>query len=86
MTTATTPDWLADHDAVLRPGVGHGAWLVVVGGKPLYRLVVLPAKNEFTCAVTQLNNAKRLDNGGVSPTPEAALQDGLNDLRAALGW
>ncbi len=86
MAPTATPDWLADHDAVLRSGVGQGAWLVVVGGRPLYRLVAAPAKNQFACAVVQLNNGKRLDKGGTSATPEAALQGGLDDLRAALGW
>jgi hypothetical protein len=86
VATVPTPDWLADHDAALRPGVGDGTRVVVIGGKPLYRLTVTPAKNQFSCAVVLLNNGKRLDRGGVSPTADAALEGGLNDLRAALGW
>jgi hypothetical protein len=84
--TVTTPDWLADHDGVLRRGVGNNSWVVLIGGRPLYRLVVTPAKNQFSCAVVQLNNGRRLDRGGTFPSAEAALQGGLNDLRTALGW
>lgn len=82
----TTPDWLAEHDAALRPGVGVGTWLVMVGGEPFYRLTVAPAKNEFTCDVVQSNNGQRRDRGGTAATAAAALQSGLDDLRAALGW
>lgn len=82
----TTPDWLTEHGADLRPGVGVGTWLVIIGGEPFYRLTVAPAKNEFTCDVVQSNNSQRHDRGGTAATPEAALQRGLDDLRAALGW
>jgi hypothetical protein len=51
-----------------------------------YRLVPVPAAGKFTCQVTQTNNGKRLDRGGIFPTEEDALRGGLEDLRVALGW
>jgi hypothetical protein len=81
----TTPDWLAAHDGRLVKGLGD-TWLVEIGGEPQVRLETLPAKGQFTCAIVQTNNGRRLDEGKVYPTAEAALAGGLDELRAELGW
>ena len=47
---------------------------------------VLPAKGQYTCAILQTNNGKRLDEGKVYPSNDAALAGGLDELRARLGW
>jgi hypothetical protein len=85
-TTVPTPEWLKDHDGELKPGLNGNAWLVLIGGRPAYRLVAPPAKNQFSCAVTQTVNGRRLDKGTAYPTSAAALQGGLEELRQALGW
>jgi hypothetical protein len=83
----TTPDWLAAHNCSLRPGLKVTVRLVMLGPEPQYRLTALPAgKDQFTCAVTQTVNGRRLDKGALYPTDEAALQGGLEELRQALGW
>jgi hypothetical protein len=82
----TVPDWLKLHDGSLRPGLGEGTVLVMLGGQPQYRLDVRPAKGTFTCAVTQTVNGRRLDDGATYPTPDAALAGGLEQLRNKLGW
>jgi len=82
----TTPDWLAVHDGNLVKGLGDQIWLVEIGGEPYYRLDILPARGQFTCAIVQTNNGKRLDLGEVSPTADAALAAGMEELRQKLGW
>ncbi len=84
--TTTVPDWLSRHGCDLRAGLNGQRWLVILGGSPQYILAVLPAKGGFSCGVSQSVNGKRVDSGKVWPTPEAALECGLEDLRANLGW
>jgi hypothetical protein len=82
----TTPDWLELREGDLRPGPNDSTFLVMVGGAPLYRLTATPAGGQFTCAVAQTNNGKRLDAGVKYPTKDAALRGGLVELRGKLGW
>lgn len=87
-TTATvpTPEWLTRRDASLRRGTQPTVYLVLVSGTPQYRLFVTPVSGKFGCAVTQTNNGRRLDAGGVAATHDDALRLGLGDLQKALGW
>jgi hypothetical protein len=86
-TTPPVPDWLARRGGALQPGVGPETTFLMIGGEPLYRLDVLPAAGKFACAVTNTVNGKRLDDPTkTSPSPEAALVAGLEQLRDALGW
>jgi len=80
-----TPDWLAARGGLVKE-FGDRSWVVIVDGQPAYRLDALPAKGQFTSAITQTNNGKRLDRGRVDPTIEAAMAGGLEELRAELGW
>jgi hypothetical protein len=82
----TTPDWLAVRDGRLVKGLSDRTWLVTIDGQPQYRLDEVPAKGQFTCAVVQTNNSRRLDGGKIYPTPDAALAGGLEELRTFLGW
>lgn len=85
--TGVVPDWLAQRDGTLRAGVRPETVFVVLGGQPLYRLEVRPAKGQYACAITSTANAKRLDNPAWTyPTREAALAGGLEQLRGVLGW
>ena len=79
------PDWLKARDGSLKPGV-NGHVLVMVGGRPEYRLEVRPAAGQFTCVVTQTVNGRRLDGATTCPTADAALAGGLEQLRGNLGW
>jgi hypothetical protein len=82
----TTPDWLAARGGALAKGLSDRTWNVTIAGEPLYRLDILPAKGQFTCAIVQTNNSRRLDGGKIDPTPDAALAGGLEELRTFLGW
>jgi hypothetical protein len=82
----TTPDWLAQHDGNLQAAWDAKSYLVMLGNKPQYQLVPVPAGGKFACAVTQTVNGRRLDRGGTFPTLEDAVRGGLEDLRSALGW
>jgi hypothetical protein len=82
----TTPDWLGRHDCTLRAGRNGKSYLVMLGEKPHYLLVPVPAGGKFACAVTQTINGRRLDKGGTFPSVDEAVRGGLEDLRQALGW
>lgn len=84
--TSTAPDWLLARGGEVRPGVTAHTWLVLLGGTPQYRIVVVPAKGKFTAVVTQTNNGRQIDGGIEYPNVEAARDGGLAELRAALGW
>ena len=85
--TPTAPAWLADHDAALKPGHQADTYLVLIGGRPAYKLAVTPAKNRFSCAVTQTVNGRRVDAAGTGyATAGEAVAGGLEELRSALGW
>lgn len=81
-----TPEWLKIRGGELTPGINHATWLLLLDGSPQYKLVVVPAKGGFSCAVIQTNNGRRLDKAASGPTTEAALQAGLAELRETLGW
>jgi hypothetical protein len=82
----TAPEWLTKRAGALQPGLDSQTWLVTFDGHPLYRLFATTAKGKFTCAITQMNNAQRLDGGKTYPTIEATLTGGLDELRERLGW
>ena len=86
MTLPAVPDWLAQRDGTLKPGVRDNVLFVVVGGTPLYRLESRPAQGKETCQVTLTNNGRRLDGGKEYTDQPAAFAGGLDELRAYLGW
>ncbi|MCE9531757.1 MAG: hypothetical protein K8T89_11640 [Planctomycetes bacterium] len=80
------PEWLTKREGSLHTGLNPQTWLVTFNGHQLYRLFATTAKGQFTCAVTQTNNGKRLDAGKNYPSIEGALTGGLEELRERLGW
>jgi hypothetical protein len=82
----TSPDWLTQHGAELRPSKDGKAYTVYVAGQPQYLLLPVPAKGKHGCRVSQTINGKRLDGAGTWPTLDEAVRGGLDDLRKALGW
>jgi len=83
----TVPDWLQTRSGSLKPGVRPETVFVMLEGHPLYKLEVRPAEGKFTCAVSQTNNGKRLDDPKATYLDAgAALSGGLDQLRNALGW
>lgn len=86
MPVLTVPDWLSKRDGALQPGLSDVVTLVMVGGRPMYRLEVRPAAGKHTCAILDAVNGHRLDDGSAYPTAAAARAGGLEQLRAQLGW
>jgi hypothetical protein len=82
----TLPDWLSRRDGTLVPAISPSSLFVAIGGQPHYRLDARPAKNQFTCTVTQTANGKSLNVKDGYPTRDAALTGGLEQLRTAMGW
>ena len=82
----TNPDWLAQHGGEARPSTDGRSMTVYLSGQPQYLLVLAPTVGKYGCKVAQSNNGKRLDGGAAFPSPDAAFQGGLEDLRKALGW
>jgi hypothetical protein len=86
-TTPSVPDWLALHSGSLKPGVRPETQFVLIGGQPLYKLEVRPASGKFSCAISNTVNGKRLDDAAATyPNSELAINGGLEQLRAKLGW
>lgn len=84
--TLSAPDWLAKRDGTLDRGSDGRTWFVLFDDQPNYRLRPVPAGGKFSCQVTQTNNGKRLDGGGVFANEDDAVRGGLEELRKALGW
>jgi hypothetical protein len=82
----TTPDWLTQHGGEARVSKNGLSMPVYIGDQPQYLLMLAPAAGKFACKVVQSNNGKRLDGGASFPSPDAAFQGGLDDLRKVLGW
>ena len=78
-------DWLARHGGELRTLPDQSS-LVLLDGSPQYKLVAVPAKGKFTCAITQMVNGRRIDKGVVYPDASSAIAGGLDELRQDLGW
>ncbi len=84
--TVAAPEWLTLRRCELHVSQNGHSWTVYLNGEPQYTLVPVPAGGRYSCNVTQTNNGKRLDTGGVHATLEEAARGGLEDLRKALGW
>lgn len=82
----TVPEWLSKRGASLRQGSDGSSWFVVLDQEPHYRLSPVPAGGQFSCQIVQTINGKRLDKGGLFPTPEEAVRGGLEQLGQVLGW
>ncbi len=82
----TVPDWLKARGGALKPGVRENTVFVMLGDQPQYKLEATPAAGQFTCAVSQTINGRRLDGGATYPTSDAAFAGGLEQLREKLGW
>ena len=82
----TTPDWLASRGGRFVPGYDGRTWLVLINDTPQYKLTPVPAAGRFTCQIVQTINGKRLDKGTTLATTDDAIDEGLEELRQALGW
>lgn len=80
------PDWLRNRGGTLTTGSRPDLWFVTFGDEPQYSLAVTPAQGKFGCILRQTINGKRLDQGNVYPSPEAAMTGGLQELGQRLGW
>ncbi len=84
--SVVAPDWLTSRGAELKSSRDGRSWTVYFGGQAQYLLEPLPSKGKYSCRVVQIVNGRRLDQGGVHDSRESALQGGLDDLKATLGW
>lgn len=85
--TTTAPEWLTKRDGAMKPGIRDFITHVMIGSQPLYRLEVRPAGGKFACAVISAVTGKRLDDAALHyADAPAALDGGLEQLRAKLGW
>ena len=82
----TTPDWLARRGGELRPGPLGASWYVYFANEPQYAVTPVPVAGKHGYRVAQTINGKPLDGGGAYDAKEEALQNGLEDVRKALGW
>jgi hypothetical protein len=80
------PEWLKARDGDLRRAPDGRTWLVLLNGTPQYKLTPTPAGGKYTCDVLQTVNQKRVDKGQIYASHDDAVNGGLDELRAALGW
>ena len=80
------PEWLTKREGTLRQGLNEETLYVVLDGQPRYKLFATTAAGEYTCAVTQTVNGKRLDAGKTYADLNEALRGGLGELQESLGW
>jgi hypothetical protein len=81
-----TPDWLRQRGGELKLGSDQQTWYVVIGGRPLYDLMPMPAAGKLSCNIRQTNNGQPIECKGVHASADEALRGGLDDLKAHLGW
>lgn len=93
MATATpstpptsTPEWLSKRQGELVASAKPDSYFVMLRGEPQYRLDLRPAMGKHTCVIIQTVNGKRLDNGSIEESKQAALSSGLDQLKAQLRW
>jgi hypothetical protein len=84
--TLTTPEWLTRHDGTVKLGSDGSTWYVLLAGKPQYALLPRPVGDKFGCQIKQTNNGTTVTGTAKATGREDALQEGLEDLRKALGW
>jgi hypothetical protein len=84
--TISPPGWLTARGGELRLSKDERSASVHFAGQLQYVLTPVPARGKHGCRISEADSGKRLDSSGVWDTPQAALQGGLEDLRARLGW
>jgi hypothetical protein len=81
-----TPDWLSKRGGALQQGVDGRSIYFVLNNQPHYRLRPVPADGQYGCAIVQTINSRTIASQARASDPEAAIQNGLEDLRKFLGW
>jgi len=80
------PEWLTKHGGGLKLSSDGRTWLVLIGGKPNYKLVPVPVNGKYGCNVVQTINGRQVACKAVAATGEEALCGALEELRQSLGW
>ena len=84
--SVTAPEWLTRRGGRLQMASDKATWFVMFGDEAQYALQPVPVGGEYGCAIRETINGRRIDSTSKAPSPEAAVQAGLEDLRQALGW
>lgn len=82
----SAPDWLSQRGGELRVARDGRSCSVYFAGQLQYVLIPVPTKGQHSCRITETINGRRLDSPRTFATVDQAMQGGLEDLRAALGW
>jgi hypothetical protein len=82
----TPPAWLVERGGILKLASDNVTWFVLVGGQPNYSLSPIPVQGKIGCAIRQTINGRRIPSSATFATEAEAIRNGLEDLRAELGW
>jgi hypothetical protein len=82
----SAPEWLVRHGGEIRRSVASDTYLICFACEPQYLLSPVPVNGKIGCRITQSINGKRIASSETAATEEAAVAQGLDDLRKALGW
>ncbi len=82
----TPPHWLSKRNAEIKPSANGKSWLLYQGGQFLWVIGVLPADGKFSNKIMDSINGKQIQKGNVYETELEAMEGGLMELKAHLGW
>jgi hypothetical protein len=82
----TPPAWLVKRGGNLKLASDNTTWFVLIGDQLNYSLRPVPVQGKIGCAIRQTVNGRRIPCTATYTTEAEAVRNGLEDLRAELGW
>ncbi len=82
----TEPKWLSIRNAEIKTSANGQSWLLYQGGQFLWVIGVIPADGKYSNKIMDSINGKQIQKGMVFGTEQEALESGLLELKAHLGW
>lgn len=82
----TAPAWLKVRSAEIKPCADGQSWLLYQGGRFLWVIGVLPADGKFSNKIMESINGNQIQKGNIFESEKEALEGGLLELKAHLGW
>ena len=82
----TVPQWLNQRGGILKLASDGQTWYVRLNPMLQYAVGPKPVGDRFGCFIKQTNNGKAIDCSKTAGNADAAVAEGLEELRKYLGW
>jgi hypothetical protein len=82
----TAHPWLKVRNAEIKPSANGQSWLLYQGDRFIWVIGVLPADGKFTNKIMESINGNQIQKGSIFDSEKDALEGGLMELKAHLGW